>query len=288
MFTKIYQILMDQYGIHQSQYGIYQSHVFHFSISAVFCWKQRAPEIWDHHVIDTWFDLGALPKVESVLTHLGCRNCMCWGPNSYHFHRIWDKLINPIVWVNIPILRIPYHKCRWPSVLNKKRVDRPWQIWASSNRIHLTLWGRSNSIGCWERQIFPESNPGKDRRVPSSLLFQNSHSLDLFTCFFLYIQHMYFTTMYFLGKHPTRCFIYNVFFGATPYELSFNPTFFGCHSDTEYVPLRFQLGICIENHHMRHPWSFTHPASHRPQEKKGSKVGFSVCVWLWKRWWVWA
>lgn len=123
MFTKIYQILMDQYGIHQSQYGIYQSHVFHFSISAVFCWKQRAPEIWDHHVIDTWFDLGALPKVESVLTHLGCRNCMCWGPNSYHFHRIWDKLINPIVWVNIPILRIPYHKCRWPSSIKNELID---------------------------------------------------------------------------------------------------------------------------------------------------------------------
>lgn len=287
MFTKIYQILMDQYGIHQSQYGIYQSHVFHFSISAVFCWKQRAPEIWDHHVIDTWFDLGALPKVESVLTHLGCRNCMCWGPNSYHFHRIWDKLINPIVWVNIPILRIPYHKCRWPSSIKNELIDPgryghlPIEFtWPSEGgRIRLDAGN-----GKFSRNQTPERIGGSPRRSSSKtrILWISLH------VFFLYIQHMYFTTMYFLGKHPTRCFIYNVFFGATPYELSFNPTFFGCHSDTEYVPLRFQLGICIENHHMRHPWSFTHPASHRPQEKKGSKVGFSVCVWLWKRWWVWA
>ena len=32
---------------------------------------------------------------------------MCQGLNSHYFHIIGDKLINPIVWVYIPIIRIP-------------------------------------------------------------------------------------------------------------------------------------------------------------------------------------
>ena len=32
---------------------------------------------------------------------------MCQGPNSHYFHIIGDKLINPIVGVYIPIIRIP-------------------------------------------------------------------------------------------------------------------------------------------------------------------------------------
>ena len=33
---------------------------------------------------------------------------MCQGLNSHYFHIIGDKLINPIVGVYIPIIRIPY------------------------------------------------------------------------------------------------------------------------------------------------------------------------------------
>ena len=40
---------------------------------------------------------------------------MCHGLNPHYFHIIGDKLINPIVGVYIPIIRIPYFK-GWMSL----------------------------------------------------------------------------------------------------------------------------------------------------------------------------
>ena len=46
---------------------------------------------------------------------------MCQGLNSHYFHIIGDKLINPIVGVYIPIIRIPIKGGRFP-IPNKTRL----------------------------------------------------------------------------------------------------------------------------------------------------------------------
>ena len=74
---------------------------------------------------------------------------MCWGPNSDHFHLIWDghqpNSVGLYTHYKDSLLQVKM------TIPIKKRVDRPWHIWASSNGIHLV-----NLIGCWERQVFPE------------------------------------------------------------------------------------------------------------------------------------
>ncbi len=53
---------------------------------------------------------------------------VCLGLNSHYFHIIGDKLINPIVGVEIPIIRIPSLKVRFfPSP--KKCDFWPWHTW---------------------------------------------------------------------------------------------------------------------------------------------------------------
>ena len=41
-------------------------------------------------------------------------NYLCQGLNSHYFHIIGDKLINPIVGVYIPMIRIPIKGGRFP------------------------------------------------------------------------------------------------------------------------------------------------------------------------------
>lgn len=227
------------------------------------------PEIWDHHVI-TWFNLGALPKVESVLTHLGFLEIICAGVQT------------PIMWVNIPIIRIPYYKCRWPSPL-KKRVDRPWHIWASSNGIHLV-----NLIGCWERQFFPEWNPQKGEAGP---LVAPLPKLPFFGSLYMYALYIR------IIRTSPPC----IFLANTQLE-ALHTTFFSVprhmneilqSQDLGAIPIQsmflwgFNLVFVWKLLHET-PMIFYTSSIAQAARTKGSKVGFSVCVWLWNRWWVWA
>ena len=52
---------------------------------------------------------------------------LCQGLNSHYFHIIGDKLINAIVGVYIPIIRIPIK--RWENNHPQYNEFRPWLIW---------------------------------------------------------------------------------------------------------------------------------------------------------------
>ena len=81
--------------------------------------------------------------------------------------------------------------------------------------------------------IFPGMKPPKRRggspRRSSSKTPILWISLHVFSIHSSYALHH----VYCLGKHPARCFIYNVFFSAAPYELSFNPKI--------WVPFRYRV-----------------------------------------------
>ena len=71
--------------------------------------------------------LGACPKNHVAKLHAeGIGAYVRSGLNSHYFHIIGDKLINPIVGVYIPIIRIPVIKGGIFPIPKDQRVDRPW------------------------------------------------------------------------------------------------------------------------------------------------------------------
>ena len=77
---------------------------------------------------------------------------MCQGLNSHYFHIIGDKLINPIVGVYIPILRIPIKGGM--TIPNIATFDR-----GTYNRIFFLpttqLANNFSSSNSWETSRFP-------------------------------------------------------------------------------------------------------------------------------------
>ena len=68
---------------------------------------------------------------------------MCWGLNSHYFHIIGDKLINPIVGVYIPIIRIPIK--RWEVSHPQKNATFDHGTYATFLHHNLDL---KNSMSC--------------------------------------------------------------------------------------------------------------------------------------------
>lgn len=111
-----YGIHQSQYGIYQSQYGIHQSHVFHFSISAVFV-ENRGPQRSEITMsLTPGLTLVLCPR-SKVSLRIWDAEIVCAGVQTPIISIEYGMVINPIVWINIPILRIPYYK--WMTIQKK-------------------------------------------------------------------------------------------------------------------------------------------------------------------------
>ena len=68
-----------------------------------------------NHVSKSWDPILQAPTPKCIY--------MCQGLNSHYFHKIGDKLINPIVGVYIPIIRIPYERLQVSHPQYKELID---------------------------------------------------------------------------------------------------------------------------------------------------------------------